>query len=110
MKNQNQLALYAFLFNTVYNMWNDDSTDTFTKKLGRAALNSVPISLAIDTQEIVECVAKKINVNNIKQPMTSFHSIKNVLDGSRKTVEEYVKEKNMAAYYSIPEDAYKNFQ
>lgn len=110
MANQNQLTAYAFLMNTAYNMWTDESNDSFIQKLGRAALNSVPITLAIDTKDIVNFAANKMGLNNISQPKTTYHSMKNVISGSAKTLEQYVQDRNMPAYYSKLETLYKNFE
>lgn len=110
MTTQNQLTMYAFLMNTAYNVWVDESSDPFVKKLSRAALNSIPMTLALDTKEIVGCVAKKMGINDIKQPETTFNSMATVLTNSTKTLEEYAQKRNMPAYYSKPEDFYKNFE
>lgn len=110
MANQNQLAVYAFLMNTAYNMWMDESNEPFVKKLGKAALNSVPITLAIDTKELVKYAAKKMGVNEVKQPATSFHSMTNVVHSTAKTLEEFVEQRNMPAYYSKSGEEYKNFE
>lgn len=109
MNSTNQLAVYAFLMNTAYNMWADNSDDPFMKKLARASLNSIPATIAIDTREIVGYAAKKLNVGNVKQPDTSIQSMQRTITGSTMNLEEYVKARNMPAYYSRPEDMYKNF-
>lgn len=110
MTSQNQMAVYAFLMNTAYNMWTDESTEPFIKKLGKAALNSIPLTLAFDTKELVQYAAKKMDIKNVKQPATSFHSMNNVVYNTAKTLEEFVKQKNMPAYYSKPGEEYKNFE
>lgn len=109
MNGTNQLAVYAFLMNTAYNMWTDNSDDPFMKKLARSALNSIPATIAVDTRDIVGYAAKKLNVNNVTQPETSVQSMQQVIAGSTHSLEDYVKARNMPAYYSRPEDMYKNF-
>lgn len=107
--NANQMAVCAFLMNTAYNMCTDESNDPFMTKLTRSALNSIPATLAIDTRNIVKFAANKLNINNIQQPETSVQSWQKTMMQSTKTLEDYVKEKNMPAYYSKPEVMYKNF-
>jgi len=110
MTTQNQMAVYAFLMNTAYNMWMDESNEPFVKKLGKAALNSVPITLALDTKDLVKYAAKKMGIDDVKQPATSFHSMNNVVYNTAKSLEEFVEQKNMPAYYSKPGEEYKNFE
>lgn len=110
MTSQNQMAVYAFLMNTAYNMWMDTSNEDFMKKLGRAALNSVPITLALDTRDLVNYAAKKMGVKEVQQPKTSLHSMNNTVYNVTKTLEEFVAQRNMPAYYSKPGEEYKNFE
>lgn len=106
--NKNQFALYAFLANTVFNLLTDNSDDKLWKRIGKAALNSIPMSLEIDTKEVVDYAAKRYDLGNIQQPSNSIQSVQRIVGGSSKALQDYVNEKNLPAYYSSPETAYKN--
>lgn len=107
MGDNNKMVLYAFAMNTAYNLWSDNSNDPFITKLGRAALSSIPLSLTLDTKDIVQCAANKMNIE-VHQPSTTYQSMKIILDGSVENLNNYAKENKMPAYYVREEDRFKN--
>lgn len=104
----NQFAVYAFLMNTAYNLICDKSEEPWLKRLGKAALNSIPMSIAIDTKSIVNYAADRCKIKEVNQPRTSLESLQKVLGGSSSAIQAYVEDNNMPAYYSKPENSYKN--
>lgn len=106
----NQMVMYAFAANMAYNLLTDNSDDSWMKRLGRATLSSIPMTLSIDTRGIVNYAADRFNIDNVQQPPTTMHSIQLVLEGSTEALHKYIEENNMAAYYSKEESLYKNIK
>lgn len=103
--NINQFLLQTYLMSVALNLCQDNTSDPFGKRLARAALSSIPITIAIDTSGIVNMVANKFNINNIQQPENTMHAVQNVITN---TTQKYNQQKQVIAYYSRPEDNYKN--
>lgn len=77
----NRFLIQTYLMAAVFNYWTDHSEDPVSKKITRAALNAIPMSLVVDTTGVVNELAKKFDVEDIHQPASTFSSIRDVVTG-----------------------------
>lgn len=99
----NKFLLQTYAMAVLFNYWTDKSEDPFGKRVARAALNAVPMSLVIDTSSIIENFARKFEVGEIHQPANTFDSMRNVVSGITQQLNG-----NFKVVASHEEDTYKD--
>lgn len=96
----------TFLISTIVNAFADkEESRSWPQKVARAAILSVPETIIVNTDKIVEKVAERFPNLGLK----GTYRPKNVVDLADKVEEQVSMTKyRVAAYYTHPDDYWKN--